>query len=63
MGLRPTQANEKRLGPATTLYGTATFPLSSRPADSLKRVGREMTKLVPSAISKGEIDGCPRSRF
>jgi hypothetical protein len=30
---------------------------------SLKRVGREMTKLVPSAISKGEIEGCPRSRF
>jgi hypothetical protein len=23
MGLRPTQGNEKRLGPATTLYGTA----------------------------------------
>jgi hypothetical protein len=22
-----------------------------------------MTKLVPSAISKGEIEGCPRSRF
>jgi hypothetical protein len=22
MGLRPTQGNEKRLGPATTLYGT-----------------------------------------
>ena len=25
MGLRPTQGNEKRIGPATTLYGTATL--------------------------------------
>jgi hypothetical protein len=39
------------------------FPLSSRAANSLRRVGREMTKLVPSAIAKGEIEGCPRSRF
>jgi hypothetical protein len=31
--------------------------------DSLRRVGREMTKLVPSAKSKGETEGCPRSRF
>jgi hypothetical protein len=30
MGLRPTQGNEKRLGPATTLYGAVTLPLSSR---------------------------------
>ena len=40
-----------------------TTVMSYRAADSLKRVGREMTKLVPSAISKGEIEGCPRSRF
>ena len=26
MGLRPTQGDEKRLGPASTLYGTATLP-------------------------------------
>src|ERR1700730_14203002 len=37
MGLRPTQGNEKRLGPATALYGTVTLSLSSRP----KRSGAE----------------------
>jgi hypothetical protein len=37
--------------------------LSSRAADSLKKIGSEMTKLVHSAISKGETEGCPRSRF
>src|ERR1700733_9521613 len=31
MGLRPTQGNEKRLGPASALYGTVTLSLSSRP--------------------------------
>jgi hypothetical protein len=31
MGLRPTQGNEKRTGPASTLYGTVTLSLSSRP--------------------------------
>jgi hypothetical protein len=31
MGLRPTQGNEKHLGPASTLCGTGTFSLSSRP--------------------------------
>jgi hypothetical protein len=31
MGLRPIQGNEKRLGPASTLYGTVTLSLSSRP--------------------------------
>jgi hypothetical protein len=30
MGLRATQGDEQRLGPATTLYGTAAFSLSSR---------------------------------
>jgi hypothetical protein len=34
MGLRPTQDNEKRLGPASTLYGTVTLSLSSRPERS-----------------------------
>jgi hypothetical protein len=34
MGLRPTQGNEKRLGPASTLYGTVTLSLSSRPERS-----------------------------
>jgi hypothetical protein len=34
MVLRPTQGNEKRLGPATTLYGTVTLSLSSRPERS-----------------------------
>jgi hypothetical protein len=37
MGLRPIQGNEKRLGPATALYGTVTPSLSSRP----KRSGAE----------------------
>jgi hypothetical protein len=31
MGLRPTQGNEKHLGPASTLCGTGTSSLSSRP--------------------------------
>ncbi len=35
MGLRPTQGNEKRPGPASALYGTVTLSLSSRP----KRTG------------------------
>jgi hypothetical protein len=34
MGLRPTQGNEKRLGPASTLSGTITLSLSSRPERS-----------------------------
>jgi hypothetical protein len=34
MGLRPTQGNEKRLGPASTLSGTVTLSLSSRPERS-----------------------------
>jgi hypothetical protein len=35
--LRPIQAREKRLGPATALYGTVNLSLSSRP----KRSGAE----------------------
>jgi hypothetical protein len=31
MGLRPTQGDEKRLGPASALYRTVTLSLSSRP--------------------------------
>ena len=34
MGLRPTQGDEKRLVPATTLYGIDTLSLSSRPERS-----------------------------
>jgi hypothetical protein len=34
MGLRPTQDNEKRLGPASTLYRNVTLSLSSRPERS-----------------------------
>src|SRR5579863_1222153 len=34
MGLRPTQGNEKHLGPASTLCGTGTSSLSSRPERS-----------------------------
>jgi hypothetical protein len=37
MGLRPTQEYEKRLGPTSTLHGTVTLSLSSRP----KRSGAE----------------------
>jgi len=37
MGLRPTQGDEKRLGPAYTLYRTVILSLSSRP----KRSGAE----------------------
>ncbi len=37
MGLRPTQGNEKRIGPAPALYGTANLPFvipSSRLAEA-----------------------------
>jgi hypothetical protein len=34
MGLRPTQGNEKRLGPASALYATVNLSLSSRPKRS-----------------------------
>jgi len=34
MSLRPTQGDEKRIGSATTLYGTVAHPLSSRPERS-----------------------------
>jgi hypothetical protein len=34
MGLRPTEGDEKRLVPATTLYGIVTLSLSSRPERS-----------------------------
>jgi hypothetical protein len=34
MGLRPTQGNEKHLGSASTLWGTDTSSLSSRPERS-----------------------------
>ena len=34
MGLRPTQGDEKRLVPATSLYGIVTLALSSRPERS-----------------------------
>jgi hypothetical protein len=37
MGMRPTQCNEKRLGPASVVYATVTLSLSSRP----KRSGAE----------------------
>ena len=51
------------LATVLSLSATLSFLSSRGAADSLRRVGREMTKLVPSAISKGEIEGCPRSRF
>src|SRR5580692_4742226 len=51
-----------RTSPGNAEYDTQT-KFSSQAAGSLRRVGREMTKHVPSAISKGEIEGCPRSRF
>jgi hypothetical protein len=44
MGLRPTQGNEKRLGPASALYGTVTLSLSFRP----ERSGAEEPAVRPS---------------
>jgi hypothetical protein len=44
MGLRPTQGNEKRLGPASTLYGTRypflVIPTGANP-DFLPRSARQ----------------------
>jgi hypothetical protein len=45
------------------LNRSSPLPVLSQAADSLKRVGREMTKHVPSAISKGEIEGIPGLAF
>src|ERR1700730_8346404 len=45
MGLRPTQGNEKRLGPASTLYGTVTLSLSSRPERRDLRFRRPFVEL------------------
>jgi hypothetical protein len=36
MGLRPTQVDEKRLGPATTLYGTKALSLVIPPAPACR---------------------------
>jgi hypothetical protein len=47
--------DEQRLGPAATVDGTV-VPFLCHPEEQLtclRQVGREMTKLVPSAISKG----------
>jgi hypothetical protein len=64
MGLWPSKVMKNASVQQLLFMEPLPFPLSSREAaDSLRRVGREMTKLVPSAISKGEIEGCPRSRF
>jgi hypothetical protein len=56
MGLRPTQGYEKRLGPASTLYGTATLSLSSRPERRDLRflpMGKRLsTKGTASAVPK-----------
>ena len=62
MGLRPTQGNEKRLGPASTLYGTVTLSLSSRPERRDLRFPRtfrgdvfstELSVVERSAVSLG----------
>ncbi len=46
MGLRPTQGNEKRLGPTSAPYGTVTLSLSSRPERS--GVERPAVSLLPA---------------
>jgi hypothetical protein len=57
MGLRPTQGNEKRLGPASALYGTVTLSLSSRP----KRSGAE-GPAVPRTL-RGDVFRPERTRI
>jgi len=41
MGLRPTQGDEKRLGPATTLYGAVALSFVIRRSSRLAEVSRE----------------------
>jgi hypothetical protein len=52
MGLRLTQGNEKRLGPASTLYGTVTLSLSSRPERSgVERPAVSVPSKNPKSLS------------
>jgi hypothetical protein len=48
MGLRPTQGDEKRLGPATTLYGTValSFVIPSVPGFPTSPLSLETTYVV-----------------
>jgi hypothetical protein len=64
MGLRPTQGDEKRLR-SRNHFPWNRRPFLCHPEQPTRglRLGREMTKHVPSALSKGEVEGCPRSRF
>jgi hypothetical protein len=63
MGLRPTEGDEKRLGPATTLYEPSPSPLSSRakPRD-LRFRGPFLEMFFDRAQHSGEICGLPLSR-
>jgi hypothetical protein len=61
---RPVQIRFQRcIGSATARSLQPLFPLSSRAADLLKRVGREMTKHVLSAISRVKSKGAPGLAF
>jgi hypothetical protein len=62
MGLRPTQGDEKRLVPATTLYGIVTLSLSSRPERrDLRFRGPFVEMFFDRAQRSGEICGLPSS--
>jgi hypothetical protein len=52
LGQHPTQGDEKRLGPATTLYVTAPLSLSSRPKRSVAKrsaVFRVLASITPTS--------------
>src|SRR3984957_5344153 len=55
--------NDQLLPPGKDLNGNLALPFCHPAADSLRRVGREMTKLVPSAIFKVKSKGGPGLAF
>jgi hypothetical protein len=61
MGLRPTQGNEKRLGPASTLYGTVTLSLSSRPERSGAE-GPAVPQTLPGDVFRQSVPGFPATQ-
>jgi hypothetical protein len=57
MGLRPTQGNEKQLGLASTLYGTVTLSLSSRPERSGAEGFAALSRSHADSKTRCDLDG------
>src|SRR5258707_14998706 len=56
MGLGPTQGDEKRVGPAPTLYGTVALSLSSRPERSGAEGPAVLRTLLGNVFRRSEAD-------